>query len=125
MGCPQGGAGGAASLSPITLPFAARHRRRSALEPFPAEAAASVRSAIIVALPAAVDEQRFPGRRDDEGGSAAFHVDEVDIEWLRRRRGECLGCGEEQCQRDPHYPFHSNSSCGGPFPPYHEGTKTR
>ncbi len=35
--------------------------------------------------PTRVDEQRVPVGRDNEGGLATLHIDEVDIERLRRR----------------------------------------
>ncbi len=38
-----------------------------------------------------VDEQRLPGRRDDERGLPAFDVDEVDVERFRRGGGERAG----------------------------------
>ena len=38
-----------------------------------------------------VDEQRLPGRRDDERGLSALDVDEVDVERFRRGSGERAG----------------------------------
>ena len=34
-----------------------------------------------------IDQQRFAGRRDHQGGLAAFDVDEIDVERGRSRQG--------------------------------------
>jgi len=34
-----------------------------------------------------IDQQRLPGRRDDEGGSSALDIDEEDLERPRAERG--------------------------------------